>query len=243
MKIIPVIDVLNGVAVHAIRGERKRYLPLRSVLCKSVDPLDVVLVFESLGFDDLYLADLDAILGKLADFALYQQIKTKTNLDFMVDAGITDIIKAQKVLETGASKIVIGTETLTNLNFVDQAVESFGEDCVVVSIDLKGGKVTSVSENIRSMNLVSLVERLERMGVEQIIILDLDRVGTAYGVNLKVVERVLKETGIKVLVGGGIRGIKDLKELRDFGVYGSLVATILHKGKIKVEELKSAGLL
>ncbi|MFP3984796.1 MAG: HisA/HisF-related TIM barrel protein [Candidatus Bathyarchaeia archaeon] len=237
------IDVLNGVAVHATRGERKRYLPLRSVLCKSADPLDVALVFESFGFDNLYLADLDAILGKLADFALYQQIKTRTNLDFMVDAGITDITKAQKVLEKGASKIVIGTETLTNLSFVDQAVKSFGEDCVVVSIDLKDERVTSVSESIRSMNVVSLVERLERMGVEQIIILDLDRVGTECGVNLKVVKRVLKETGVKVLVGGGIRGIKDLKELRDFGVYGSLIATILHKGKIKVEELKSAGVL
>lgn len=156
MKIIPVIDVLNGIAVHAIRGERKRYLPLRSVLCRSVKPLDVALAFESFGFSDLYLADLDAILGKQADFALYQQIKTQTNLDFMVDAGITDITKAKKVLETGASKIVIGTETLTNLGFVDQAVKSFGEDCVVVSIDLKDGKVTSVSESIRSMNLSRL---------------------------------------------------------------------------------------
>lgn len=233
MKVIPVIDVLNGVAVHAIRGERERYLPLRSVLCKSVDPLDVALVFESLGFDELYLADLDAILGKPANFALYQQIKTKTNLDFMVDAGITDITKAQKVFETGASKIVIGTETLTDLNFVDQAVKSFGEDRVVVSIDLKGGKVTSVSENVRSMDIVSLVERLEGMGVEQIIVLDLDRVGTESGVNLKVVKRVLKETGIKVLVGGGIRGIEDLKELRDLGVYGSLVGPFCTKGKLK----------
>lgn len=243
MKIIPVIDVLNGVAVHAILGERKRYLPLRSVLCQSVDPLNVALAFESFGFGNLYIADLDAILGKLANFALYQQIKTKTSLDFMVDAGIADITKAQKVLETGASKIVIGTETLTDLNFVNQVVKSFGEDCVVVSIDLKGGKVMSISENIRSMDVVSLAERLERMGVKQVIILNLDKVGTEQGVNLKVVKRVLKKTGVKVLVGGGIRGIKDLKELRDFGVYGSLVATILHKGKIKVEELKSAGLL
>lgn len=243
MKIVPVIDVLNGVAVHAVRGERKRYLPLRSVLCKSVDPLDVASVFESLGFDDLYLADLDAILGKPQNSALYRGIKTETNVDLMVDSGITDIPRAQKVLERGASKIVIGTETLTGLNFVDHAVKSFGEDCVVVSVDLKGGKVSSVSENIRSMDVVSLVERLERKGVEQIIILDLDRVGTEHGVNLKVVRRVLKETGVKVLVGGGIRGVKDLTELRDFGVYGSLVATIFHKGIVKVEELKSAGLL
>ncbi|MGQ9642051.1 MAG: HisA/HisF-related TIM barrel protein [Candidatus Bathycorpusculaceae bacterium] len=208
-----------------------------------MDPVDVALVLESLGFDDLYLADLDAILGKLANFALYQRIKTKTNLDFMVDAGVTDITKAQKVLETGASKIVIGTETLTNLDFVSRAVESFGEGCVIVSIDLKKGKVTSVSETIRSMNVISLVERLERMGVEQIIILDLDKVGTEQGVNLKVVKRVLKKAGVKVLVGGGIRSIKDLKESGDFGVHGALVATILHKGKLKVGELKSAGLL
>ena len=64
MKIIPVIDVLNGIAVHGIQGERKQYKPLKSLLCRSFKPTEIAYAFELLGFDSLYLADLDAILGK-----------------------------------------------------------------------------------------------------------------------------------------------------------------------------------
>ena len=242
MKVIPVIDVLNGVAVHGIRGERERYQPLKSTLCRSADPLDIALTFESLGFSSLYLADLDAILGKSANFNIYRQIMTQTRLDLMVDAGIADITRAE-VLATEVSKIVIGSETLNSLDFLGQAVKAFGEDKVVVSIDLKKGKVLSVSEAIASMDAVSFAQKLARIGIRQIIILDLDRVGTEHGINLTVLKKILEKTGVEVLVGGGIRSLQELEELRKLGVSGALVATILHNGKLEVDELKSAGFL
>jgi len=242
MKIIPVIDVLNAIAVHGIRGERKRYQPLKSSLCKSANPLDIALTFESLGFDSLYFADLDAILGKSVNFNIYRQIMTKTSLDLMVDAGIADITKAE-VLATNVSKIVIGTETLSSLDFVSQAVRAFGEDKVVVSIDQKGGKLLSASEAIASMDAVSFAQKLASLGVRQIILLDLDRVGTEHGINLTALRNILEKTGVEVLVGGGIRSLQELEELRNLGVSGALVATVLHNGKVTVDELKSASFL
>jgi len=243
LKVIPVLDVLNGVAVHAIRGKRREYRPLKSVLSTSAEPLDVALAFKSFGFNALYLADLDAILEKPANFALYKQIKAKTGLDLMVDAGINDIKKARKVLEAGVSKIVIGTETLNSLAFVSQAIKSFGKDQVIVSIDLMEGKPMGISETIKSMDVASLVKTLEKMSVNRIIILDLTRVGTQCGVNLTMLRDVLEKTKVEVLAGGGIRGIEDLEDLKNIGVVGSLTATALHKGKITADELKSAGLL
>jgi len=243
MKVIPVIDVLNGVAVHGIRGERERYQPLKSILCRSADPLEIALTFESLGFSSLYLADLDAILGKSANFNIYRQIMTKTSLDLMVDAGIADITSAEKVLATEVSKIVIGSETLDSLDFLGQAVKVFGEDKIVVSIDRKEGKVLSVSEAIASMDAVSFAQKLASIGVRQIILLDLDRVGTEHGINLTLLRNVLETTGVEVLVGGGIRSLQELEELRKLGVSGALVATILHNGKLDVDELKSASFL
>jgi len=243
LKIVPVIDVLNGIAVHALRGDRRNYHPLISVLCSSVDPVELALTFESLGFGSLYLADLDAILERSTSFALYQRIRTKTNLDFMVDAGVADVTKAEKLLKAEVSKIVIGTETLRSLDFVNQAVKSFGENRVVVSIDLRRGGVMSISENIKSMNPIPLAQKLEKIGVSQIILLDLDRVGTEHGANLEVLKGVLEKTRVKVLVGGGVRSLQDLKELRDLGVFGALVATALHNGKLKVGELQSLGFL
>ncbi|MGD9131222.1 MAG: HisA/HisF-related TIM barrel protein [Candidatus Bathyarchaeota archaeon] len=243
MKVIPVIDVLNGVAVHGIRGERERYQPLKSVLCRSADPLDIALDFESLGFNGLYLADLDAILGKSANFNVYRQIMTETGLGLMVDAGIADLGRAEEVLATGVSKIVVGSETLESLDFLGQAVKAFGEDRVVVSVDLKEGKVLSASEAVASMDAISFAQELRKIGVNQIILLDLTRVGTEQGINRALLRSVLEKTGVEVLVGGGIMSLQELEELRNLGVYGALVATILHNGKLKIDELKAANLL
>lgn len=241
MKIIPVLDILNGEVVQGVRGKREEYQPVKSVLCASARPLDIALTFKSLGFRELYLPDLDAILGKHINLALFQRIKAETNLDLMIDAGITDLETAKKVLESGASKIVVGTETLNNLNFVEQAIKSFGRGRVMVSIDLKEGKVMSRSEAIKAMNPVELAKSLQEMGVTRVIILDLTRVGTRQGVNLTVVKEVLEKVEVEVLTGGGVRDMGDLEELRDIGVSGVLVATALHTGKVTAKELKSAG--
>jgi phosphoribosylformimino-5-aminoimidazole carboxamide ribotide isomerase len=243
MKVIPVIDVLNGVAVHGIRGERERYQPLKSILCSSADPLDIALTFESLGFSSLYLADLDAILGKSANFNIYRQIMTQTGLDLMVDAGIADITKASKVVATEVSKIVVGSETLESLDFLSQPVKAFGKDKVVVSIDLKEGKLLSASEAIASMDAVSFAQELKKIGINQIILLDLNRVGTEHGINLALLRSVLEKTEVEVLVGGGIGSLQELEELRKLGVSGALVATVLHNGKLTVDKLKSTSFL
>jgi phosphoribosylformimino-5-aminoimidazole carboxamide ribotide isomerase len=243
MKIIPVIDVLNGVAVHGIRGKRERYQPLKSVLCRSADPLEIASTFESLGFGSLYLADLDAILGKSANFSIYRRIMTETGLDLMVDAGIADFARAAEVLAAGVSKIVVGSETLESLDFLGQAVKAFGEDSVVVSIDLKEGKVLSASEVIASMDAVSFAQELRKLGINQIILLDLTRVGTEQGINQALLRNILEKSRVDVLVGGGIRSLQELEELKRLGVSGALVATILHNGKLKVDELKSTNFL
>jgi len=137
----------------------------------------------------------------------------------------------------------VGSETLESLDFFGQAVKAFGEDRVVVSIDLKEGKVLSASEAIASMDAVSFAQELRKMGVNQIILLDLTRVGTEQGINRELLRSILEKTGVDVLVGGGIRSLQELEELKKLGVSGALVATILHSGKLKVDELKAANLL
>ena len=243
MKIIPVLDLLNGIAVHAIRGERNKYRPLKSVLNPSPDPLELAKAFGSLGFDELYMADLDAILKDEEDFSVYTQIASETDLNLMVDAGISDLERARRVLDAGASKIIIGTETLNDIEFAGEAVQALGADRVIVSVDLKGGEMLSRSDSIRSMNPLSLVEALEEMGVVRVIVLDLSRVGSEQGANMGVVDEVLKKTGVEVIAGGGMRGTDDLEEARDLGVSGALIATVLHSGSLTAAMLESKGFL
>jgi phosphoribosylformimino-5-aminoimidazole carboxamide ribotide isomerase len=81
------------------------------------------------------------------------------------------------------------------------------------------------------------------MGVSEVIVLDLVRVGSSEGVNAVFLKNVLEEVPVNVYVGGGVRDIKDLLDLKNLGVSGVLVATALHSGKISIVELKNTKLL
>ena len=90
LKVIPVIDILNGIVVHAERGKRREYQPLQTSLTQSVEPVEVAKAFKKLGFKDLYIADLDAIIDCSIDFQVLKRITDETGLELMVDAGVTE---------------------------------------------------------------------------------------------------------------------------------------------------------
>lgn len=242
MKVIPVIDILNGKAVHAVRGIRNQYQPLQSSLCNSAEPLAVAEAFRNLGFNLLYVADLDAIIDCSTNFEVFRQISAKTGLTLLVDAGITNLERANKLLETGVSKLIIGTETLQNKDFVAKAVQEFGSNHILISLDLKGEKVLTRPEFDGPKNVISLLEEFKATGVLQVIVLDLLRVGSGEGVNLDFIKKAM-DVGLDVYVGGGVRNIQDLVELKNIGVSGALVATALHSGKITIKQLKENDLL
>jgi len=243
LKVIPVIDILNGVVVRAVRGKRREYQPLQSNLCKSVEPLEVAKAFEALGFSELYVADLDAITGGSVNFRVLKHIAEETGLKLMVDAGVSDLETAQRLLCNGASKVIIGTETLNSKSFVEEAVRLFGGDRVIISLDLNGDKILLKLEFDGCQNPMCLLREFEKMGVLGVIVLDLARVGSGEGVNVGFLKKVLEDGSLDVYVGGGVRSIKDLVELKNLGVAGALVATALHSGKISIEELGNAELI
>ena len=243
MKIIPVLDVLGGVTVHAVRGRRKEYKPLKSVLCKSIEPIDVALALKALGFCNLYLADLDAITGGQPNFSLFKRIGDMPLVELMVDAGVTSLQRAEEVLESNVSKLIVGTETLESKSFVAEALDSFGSEKIVVSLDLMGNHVLSRFELDTLSESISFLRELEKQGVSQIIILDLQKVGSSEGINTSFLKEVLENVEAEVFVGGGVRDVTDLLELNDLGVSGVLVATALHSGRISPESLKQAGLV
>jgi phosphoribosylformimino-5-aminoimidazole carboxamide ribotide isomerase len=243
LKIIPVLDVLGGVVVHAVRGRRKEYQPLNSVLCASTEPSDVATALKTLGFSELYLADLDAITGGYPNFSLFQRIANKSGLELMVDAGVTSLKAAEEVLRRHVSKVIIGTETLPSMSFVAEAIAAFGSEKIMVSLDLMSNRILSGFKLDRFVEPLGFLRELEQRGVSQVIVLDLAKVGSNEGINTSFLREVGKTVKAEVFVGGGVRDIKDLMELKSLGVFGVLVATALHSGKISAERLKQTGLL
>jgi phosphoribosylformimino-5-aminoimidazole carboxamide ribotide isomerase len=243
LKIIPVIDVLNSKVVHAVRGQRKEYQPLQSILTKSTDPLEVARAFNTLGFTELYIADLDAIIDCSSSFQSLRIITQETKLKLWVDAGISNVERAQNLFSYGVSKLIVGTETLQTKRFVEHAVDIFGSDRVVVSLDLKGDKLLFKLGFDGCQSPICLLNEFKEIGVSHVIVLDLARVGSGEGVNMDFLKRIIEEIGVDVSVGGGVRNTNDLLELRKLGVSGVLIATALHNGKISVADLRKEGFL
>lgn len=240
MRIIPVVDLLGGLVVHAKRGERDKYQPIRSILSPSAEPVKVAkALYREFKFTELYVADLDAIQGRSMTLEDVQRISKATPMALMVDAGVDNIGAARAVEEAGASTIIIATETLEDLNVIPEIVREMGNNRIISSLDLKYGRVLSKSPRLRALPPVKAAKTLEELGASQLIVLELTRVGSELGVDRTLVKSIVSNVRIPVLAGGGVRDIRDLAVLNEVGVSGALVATSLHTGSITKPDLSS----
>lgn len=229
------VDLLNGLAVHAVGGRRKEYAPVKSVLTPDPDPLSIVLAFENLGLREVYVADLNAIESIGNNLQVIEKLSEETNVMLMVDAGFRRAKEIEPYVERGANKIVMATETLENFEEVRKALD-YGRP-LVGSIDLKGGRVVASSKEVKRP-LANVIQNFEDAGVSEILLLNLDRVGTNVGPNVALIERALRIATVPLLTGGGTRHGMDLRFLQKIGIAGVLVATALHSGRIGREELE-----
>ena len=116
MRIIPVLDLLEGLVVHAVKGQRERYQPVRSILAASADPLEVAGCLQAeTKCRTFYIADLNAIQGKGHNREAIGKIASQLDVELWVDAGVADGGSANRLVEAGADVVIIGSETLSGL--------------------------------------------------------------------------------------------------------------------------------
>jgi HisA/HisF family protein len=241
MRVIPVIDLKRTAAVHAVRGDRERYRPLRSEIVTGSDPVRVArAVSEAFGLDELYVADLDAIAGGPAQRELIAALACEARV--MVDAGVSDAAEVRRLFELGAARVVIGTETLARQAVLERLQAELPDVPLVLSLDLRAGRVLSPDPELAQMGAAEALARLERFGVREVIVLDLARVGSGAGPDVALVRELGgRFPDLDLLAGGGVRDVADLRALAEAGAAGALVATALHGGAIGPDDLRALG--
>jgi phosphoribosylformimino-5-aminoimidazole carboxamide ribotide isomerase len=237
MRVIPVIDLKGGVAVHAVRGDRERYRPLRSRIAAGSDPLDVArAVRERFGLDELYVADLDAIAGGPGQPGVVAALAREARL--MVDAGAAEAGAVARLLALGAARVIVGTESLPGADAFALLRSELPDAPLVLSLDLRGGQVLSPDPALAALDPAGALARLADAGAEDAIVLDLARVGSGEGPDVALLGDLrARVPGVALLAGGGVRHAGDLRALAGAGAVGALVATALHGGAIAPEEL------
>jgi phosphoribosylformimino-5-aminoimidazole carboxamide ribotide isomerase len=223
LEIIPVIDLLNQQVVHAKRGERQHYRPIRSSLCASSAPLAVVAaMLELYPFEHLYIADLDAIQRRGHHIEIVSQIRRHhPALGIWLDAGLSSISDIH-AWQTLAVDLVVGSESLTDFSDYLALKEALGPR-MILSLDFDGDRFRGPAQLLHQPSVWP----------ERVIAMTLTRVGSAEGPDMALLETIQhQQPGIKVIAAGGVRNMQDIGTLAAKGIHGALVASAIHDGSL-----------
>jgi phosphoribosylformimino-5-aminoimidazole carboxamide ribotide isomerase len=220
VEVIPVLDVMDGLVVHAVAGRREEYKPLKgSVLSGVPHPYPILSSLKSMGFTSVYIADLDAIMGRGDNSSV---VRTAVALNFRVLADVGR--RGLSLADSNEVTYVIGTE------YVEYPGEVGFLSGRAVSLDMRGDEVTFRNASEKVEKVLELFKAAE---LKKILVIDLSRVGTESGVNRVVASKLAECFPGKLVVGGGVRDENDVLYLKSLGVAGVLVATAIHKGVIR----------
>ena len=259
MRVVGVLDLLGDRAVHARGGQRSLYEPVVMVAGEPIQPghaPDLARAYvDRLGLDEIYVADLTAIAASLERSrhrgrTVMEPPRHASTLDGItasgvvvwLDAGIATPEDAKHAMHLGATRVVVGLETLPSWKALEEICHLLGAGHVAFSLDLRDGAPIS------SLHLVSgrtrpetIVELAAAAGVSSVIVLELARVGTSAGPDVEMIESVRRAVPeVALFAGGGVRGPDDLKRLAGAGCDGALVATALHDGRLGSGDIAGA---
>jgi phosphoribosylformimino-5-aminoimidazole carboxamide ribotide isomerase len=231
MKIVPVLDLKDGVVVHARRGRRDEYAPLESPLVRGSDPVDVARALTTLcRTRNLYVADLDAIAGRPVDEGTLAALAQLA--DPWVDAGAITTGAAAALARAGAARNVIGTESI-GPDWPGWRASTIPQPAVVLSVDLRDGRLISLDPELSGRKPAAAAPLAHALAVSELLVIDLARVGSRSGPPLDAVAELARALpGVEIYAGGGVRNDADLRALESAGATGALVATALHEGRI-----------
>jgi HisA/HisF family protein len=228
MQIVPVIDLKGGVVVHARRGRRDEYAPLRSPLVEGCEPVAVARALcAACRTTALYVAVLDAIAGEPVDEATLAALASVAKP--WVDAGATTPGRAAALHRAGVARNVIGTESLGP----GAELKPPSAPAVVLSVDLRDGRLISPDRQLAGCEPIAAVPLAQALNVRELLVIDLARVGSGSGPPLDAVAELASALPTTAIyAGGGVRDDADLRALESAGATGALVATALHEGRL-----------
>ncbi len=261
-RIIPCLDVKDGRVVKGINFEGLR---------DAGDPVEQARLYDAAGADELCFLDITATSDNRG--ILYEMISRVAERCFMpltVGGGVRTLDDIRNLLLAGADKVSINTEAVRRPEFVREAAEKFGSQCIVVAIDAKfvpqdtGGQqadepsassharasrpaagtfqiFTHGGRNATGLNVVEWAKKMEDYGAGEILLTSMDRDGTKQGVHLDLTRTVSEAVSIPVIASGGIGNLQHFVDAVRIGKADAvLAASVFHYGELTVAQVKEA---
>ncbi len=238
-RIIPCLDVDDGRVVKGVQFVD---------ILDAGDPVEVARRYDEQGADELVFLDITASSDERETMVhVVEEVASQVFIPLTVGGGIRELSDIRRMLNAGADKVGINTTAVNNPDFVRQAAERFGSQCIVVAIDAKqvgDGQWEIFTHGGRTATGIDAVEWAKKMadyGAGEILLTSMDRDGTRNGFDLALTRAISEAVPIPVIASGGVG---TLAHLADGIIEGKadavLAASIFHFGHHTVQEAKDA---
>ncbi|MCG3171799.1 MAG: Imidazole glycerol phosphate synthase subunit HisF [Pseudomonadales bacterium] len=241
-RIIPCLDVDRGRVVKGVR-----FVDIRD----AGDPVEIARRYDEQGADEITFLDITASHeGRDTTLAVVERMASEVFIPLTVGGGIRELGDIRKLLNAGADKVGINTAAIQRPEFVYEAAERFGSQCIVVAIDAK--KVSAHGEPLRweifthggrratGLDAIEWARRMVALGAGEILLTSMDRDGTRDGFDLVLTRAISEAVSVPVIASGGVG---TLQHLVDGVVEGHadavLAASIFHFGEFTIGEAKA----
>ncbi|MEM7565483.1 MAG: imidazole glycerol phosphate synthase subunit HisF [Pseudomonadota bacterium] len=241
-RIIPCLDVDNGRVVKGVQ-----FVEIRD----AGDPVENARRYNQEGADEITFLDITASSDDRETMVhVVEAVAREVFIPLTVGGGIREVADIRRMLNAGADKVSINTAAVFNPEFVQEATDKFGSQCIVVAIDAK--QVSGEGERPRweifthggrkptGIDAIEWALRMDQYGAGEILLTSMDRDGTKIGFDNELVRRVSDAVRVPVIASGGVG---DLQHLADGVLQGHadavLAASIFHFGEYRIEEAKA----
>lgn len=240
IRIIPRLDIKGPNVVKGIQLEGLRVVG---------NPSDLARRYYKEGADELIYMDIVASLYNRNSLGhiVEETIERDVFIPITVGGGIRKIEDIRALLRSGADKVAINTAAIKNPNLLREAAEVFGSSTIILSVEAKridGNRWEAYTDNGRErtgMDVVEWVTEAVRLGAGEILLTSVDQEGTRNGYDLDLINAVTSVVSVPVIVSGGAGNVKHVEEcMRNKKVDGIALATLLHYGEWKVNDLKKS---
>ena len=240
-RIIPCLDVDKGRVVKGVN-----FLNIRD----AGDPVEIAKRYDKEGADEITMLDITASHEtRDTTYKTVESIASQVFMPLTVGGGVRNIDDIKKLLRSGADKVSINTSAVENPDFVKEAADKFGSQCIVVAVDAKLSDsnkdswevVTYGGRNRTGLDVLEWTQQVMAYGAGEILLTSMDRDGTKEGFDNRLVSKVSSGISIPVIASGGVGNLDHLVDgIKIGGAEAVLAASIFHFSEFSIREAKDA---
>lgn len=231
MNIFPAIDLFSGKAVRLFKGDYSQMTVYKD------DPLAVARDFEACGAKFIHMVDLEGAKdGTTPNLSVVKKIVDSTSLFVEIGGGIRSMEVADRYIECGVGRVILGTAAVSDREFLSAAVKKHG-DKIAVGVDIKNGKVAIKGwTETSALDAFDFCRELQELGVKTVICTDISKDGAMMGTNRELYRELSQKFSLDIIASGGVSSLDDISALRALNLYGAIIGKAYYTGAIDLRE-------